>query len=266
MNKVKKCRYGDMVYQPNDLYIGRSLDLYGEFSEAEVRLFRSLVSAGRRRAGRGGERRRPHGRPGPAGGAERRGDRLRAAAARLLLPVRQRGAEQPPPGRLLPGRGRRGRANAPRPGPRPGSGAEFRRPRAGRAGRGSGRPAGPGAAHRRPGPLRLPPHQDRRRGDGAGSPGRGGRDHPPLPALPLRGGRPPRPFGRAAGLPARAGLRSASSSAALLQPGERRRPSRKRLRRHGFSESLRPAPRGRAAYRPGCVRHGPAGRGGERPA
>ena len=46
MNKVKKCRYGDMVYQPNDLYIGRSLDLYGEFSEAEVALFRSLVRPG----------------------------------------------------------------------------------------------------------------------------------------------------------------------------------------------------------------------------
>jgi hypothetical protein len=25
MNKLKRCRYGDMVCQPNDLYIGRSL-------------------------------------------------------------------------------------------------------------------------------------------------------------------------------------------------------------------------------------------------
>jgi FkbM family methyltransferase len=46
MNKLKKCRYGDMVYQPNDLYIGRSFELYGEFSEAEVTLFRALVRPG----------------------------------------------------------------------------------------------------------------------------------------------------------------------------------------------------------------------------
>jgi FkbM family methyltransferase len=46
MNKVKRCRYGHMIYQPNDLYIGRSLELYGEFSEAEVELFRRLVRPG----------------------------------------------------------------------------------------------------------------------------------------------------------------------------------------------------------------------------
>jgi FkbM family methyltransferase len=46
MNKVKRCRHGDMVYQPNDLYIGRSLDLYGEFSEAEVALFERIVRPG----------------------------------------------------------------------------------------------------------------------------------------------------------------------------------------------------------------------------
>lgn len=46
MNQVKSCRYGLMIYQPNDAYIGRSLDLYGEFSEAEVALFRAAVSPG----------------------------------------------------------------------------------------------------------------------------------------------------------------------------------------------------------------------------
>ena len=46
MNQVKRCRYGDMVYLTNDLYVGRSFDLYGEFSEGEVALFRELVKAG----------------------------------------------------------------------------------------------------------------------------------------------------------------------------------------------------------------------------
>ena len=46
MNQVKPCRYGLMIYQPNDVYIGRSLDLYGEFSEAEAALFRAAVQPG----------------------------------------------------------------------------------------------------------------------------------------------------------------------------------------------------------------------------
>jgi FkbM family methyltransferase len=46
MNKLKKCRHGDMVYPANDLYVGRSLDLYGEFSEGEVAVFRALVRPG----------------------------------------------------------------------------------------------------------------------------------------------------------------------------------------------------------------------------
>lgn len=46
MNEVLKCRYGDMLYQPNDMYIGRSFDLYGEFSEGEVALFRQIVQPG----------------------------------------------------------------------------------------------------------------------------------------------------------------------------------------------------------------------------
>jgi FkbM family methyltransferase len=46
MNKVKTCRYGEMIYPPHDTYIGRSLDLYGEFSEGEAALFRQLVRPG----------------------------------------------------------------------------------------------------------------------------------------------------------------------------------------------------------------------------
>ncbi len=46
MNKVKRCRWGEIIYRPNDRYIGRSLDLYGEFSEGEVSLFQALVKPG----------------------------------------------------------------------------------------------------------------------------------------------------------------------------------------------------------------------------
>jgi FkbM family methyltransferase len=45
-NRLKGCRYGQMLFNVNDRYIGRSLDLYGEFSEGEVELFRQIVQAG----------------------------------------------------------------------------------------------------------------------------------------------------------------------------------------------------------------------------
>jgi len=45
-NRVKACRYGTMAYNANDSYIGRSLDLYGEFSEGEVEMFRQLIGPG----------------------------------------------------------------------------------------------------------------------------------------------------------------------------------------------------------------------------
>jgi len=45
-NRVKQCRHGLMLYNINDEYIGRSLDLYGEYSEGEVELFRTLVRGG----------------------------------------------------------------------------------------------------------------------------------------------------------------------------------------------------------------------------
>ncbi len=37
--KQTDARHGRMLYNPNDTYVGRSLDLYGEFSEGEVELF-----------------------------------------------------------------------------------------------------------------------------------------------------------------------------------------------------------------------------------
>lgn len=45
-NRLKQCRHGMMLYNLNDIYIGRSLDLYGEFSEGEIRVFQQLVKPG----------------------------------------------------------------------------------------------------------------------------------------------------------------------------------------------------------------------------
>jgi FkbM family methyltransferase len=45
-NRLKNCRYGPMLYNFHDKYVGRSLDLYGEYSEAEVELFRQIVRPG----------------------------------------------------------------------------------------------------------------------------------------------------------------------------------------------------------------------------
>ena len=44
--RIKRCRYGLMLFSANDVYIGRSLDLYGEFGESEVEVFRQLVRPG----------------------------------------------------------------------------------------------------------------------------------------------------------------------------------------------------------------------------
>lgn len=45
-NKIKICRHGVMVFNPRDLYVGRSLDLYGEFAEAEIDLLSRVVAPG----------------------------------------------------------------------------------------------------------------------------------------------------------------------------------------------------------------------------
>lgn len=44
--RVRPCRHGLMAYLANDEYVGRSLEHYGEFSEAEVHLLCELVSPG----------------------------------------------------------------------------------------------------------------------------------------------------------------------------------------------------------------------------
>jgi len=45
-NHVQACRHGMMVFNKNDVYIGRSLERYGEFSQGEVELFESVVCPG----------------------------------------------------------------------------------------------------------------------------------------------------------------------------------------------------------------------------
>jgi FkbM family methyltransferase len=44
--RLKRCRHGWMLYLKTDQYIGRSFDLYGEFSEGEIDLFRRIVGSG----------------------------------------------------------------------------------------------------------------------------------------------------------------------------------------------------------------------------
>jgi len=45
-DRTKDCRYGRLTYLLNDAYIGRSLDVYGEYSEGEIDLFRQLLRPG----------------------------------------------------------------------------------------------------------------------------------------------------------------------------------------------------------------------------
>jgi len=45
-NRIKQCRHGMMLFNVSDLGIGRSLDLYGEWTEGAVSLFQSLVHLG----------------------------------------------------------------------------------------------------------------------------------------------------------------------------------------------------------------------------
>lgn len=45
-NRLMRCRYGLMLFNPNDMYVGRSLEIYGEFSEGEVELFREAIEPG----------------------------------------------------------------------------------------------------------------------------------------------------------------------------------------------------------------------------
>lgn len=45
-NRYKACRHGTVLYNINDSYVGRSFDLYGEFSEGETELFRQILAPG----------------------------------------------------------------------------------------------------------------------------------------------------------------------------------------------------------------------------
>jgi FkbM family methyltransferase len=45
-NQLVNARYGVMLYNTNDTYVGRSFELYGEFSEGEVGLFRQFLHPG----------------------------------------------------------------------------------------------------------------------------------------------------------------------------------------------------------------------------
>ena len=44
--RLKACRHGLLLYNHHDTHVGRSLDLYGEYCEAEVALFRQIVRPG----------------------------------------------------------------------------------------------------------------------------------------------------------------------------------------------------------------------------
>jgi FkbM family methyltransferase len=45
-NRWKECLRGTFIYNINDQYVGRSLDLYGEFCELEGAIFRQLLKPG----------------------------------------------------------------------------------------------------------------------------------------------------------------------------------------------------------------------------
>lgn len=45
-NRLTQTRYGDFLYNPNDIYIGRALELYGEAHEHELELLRQLCGQG----------------------------------------------------------------------------------------------------------------------------------------------------------------------------------------------------------------------------
>src|SRR5437879_3259216 len=45
-NILGSCRYGQMLYNRHDIYIGRSLAAYGEFAELEIELLRKILRPG----------------------------------------------------------------------------------------------------------------------------------------------------------------------------------------------------------------------------
>lgn len=45
-NHLQDCRYGKLLYNIHDIYIGRAVQLYGEYSELEIELFKSFIRPG----------------------------------------------------------------------------------------------------------------------------------------------------------------------------------------------------------------------------
>lgn len=46
MNVVQRCRHGLMIYNQRDVWQGRSFEVYGEYSEAEVQLYTKIIKNG----------------------------------------------------------------------------------------------------------------------------------------------------------------------------------------------------------------------------
>lgn len=46
MNVIKACKYGLTLFNTNDMYVGKSLDRYGEYAEGEINLFKELIQKG----------------------------------------------------------------------------------------------------------------------------------------------------------------------------------------------------------------------------
>ena len=45
-NELADTRYGKVLYNKNDIYVGRSIKEYGEYSESEVEIFRAILKPG----------------------------------------------------------------------------------------------------------------------------------------------------------------------------------------------------------------------------
>jgi len=46
MIKIKKCKHGAFLYPDTDIYIGKSLDTYGEYASAELAMFSKFIKPG----------------------------------------------------------------------------------------------------------------------------------------------------------------------------------------------------------------------------
>lgn len=45
-NRLRRTRHGTLLYNPRDRYVGRSVEMYGEYSQEEAALFNSLLKPG----------------------------------------------------------------------------------------------------------------------------------------------------------------------------------------------------------------------------